>query len=569
MYKLLCLLSVTVVLVFIVACAAPVTPEPTKAPTATTVAVAPPATTAPGPTVAPKPTEVPKPTETKAPPKGGTVRRYLTGNAISMNPMMTSDTTSTGLQDWIWAHLVKRDPVTLDIVGVLYEDKPTFSADGKTMTWKLRPGLKWSDGQPLTSADVEFTWKTMMDPKTKLRQRATFEGAFTDVKALDPLTVQYTLKDVGFCPAADQSDLIGVLPKHIYEKLDINVNPENTKPTVVNGPWMFKSWAADEQFTAGPPNKHYVLGEPNIETVSYRNVKDATVALQLFKTQEIDIVGPAAQDWEEVKKLPFANTYEYYTPGASWTYIGFNTRNPWLADKKVRQAISHAVDVDGMIKNIRQGLAKRQYSLISPTNWAYTDDVPKFPYDPAKAKQLLKDLGWTPGADGILQKDGKPWPKMRIYYSAGTSEREKIAMIAQENLKAIGIPLEVIGEESAAYSERRGVTRDMEFFIHGWSPGIEPYGTGEVFISTSTRNHSGIKNLEFDKAFEQASYTPGCKQADRKVFYVKAAQILADEQPYIWIWATPELLAVNKRLTVNPMSPLGVLYDPFKWYINP
>jgi peptide/nickel transport system substrate-binding protein len=332
--------------------------------------------------------------------------------------------------------------------------------------------------------------------------------------------------------------------------------------------WKFKEWQKDDHFTASPAYADYVDGQALLDGYTFRVVKDSTVATQLFKTQDIDFVTPDPIDWDEISKLPFVQTFTYYPPGASWTYIGFNMKSPFLADKKVRQAISSAIDKESMIKTIRLGHARVQYSNIHAGSWAYTDDVPKFPYDQAKAKQLLKDAGWTPGSDGILQKDGKAF-KIRLFYNSGNKQREQIAIITQQNLKDVGIQAEVISEEFNAYLERVRNTHDVEMFILGWTGGGgEPNGTGPIWKTGGSQNYTGFANADVDKLYEQASNTPGCKQDDRKPLYGQIQKIIAEEQPYVFLYTNEALLAVNKRVKVNPLKIPGPLYAPELWFIQ-
>ncbi len=502
------------------------------------------------------------------PARGGIVRDASFGDAVLLNPLLTNDSASDKYQQYLWAGLTMRDPDTYEVVGDLYEDKPTLSADGTTLTWKLRKGLKWSDGKPITAADVEFTWQKLIDPKTKYPAVGFYTDSFADVKALDELTVQYTLKTPGFCPAVGNSGLPVALPKHIYEVGDITTNPENTKPTVTSGVWKFKEWQKDDHFTASPAYADYVDSQAFLDGYTFRVVKDSTVATQLFKTQDIDFVTPDPIDWDEISKLPFVQTYTYYPPGAGWTYIGFNMRHPFLADKKVRQAISTAIDKEAMIKNIRLGHAKVQYANIHGGSWAYTDDVAKFPYNADKAKQMLKDAGWAPGSDGILQKDGKPF-KIRLFYNSGNKQREQIAIIAQQNLKDVGIQAEVLSEEFNAYLERVRGGKDVELFVLGWvGGGGEPNGTGNIWKSKGSQNYTGFANDEVDRLYDQAASVPGCKQEDRKKIYVQVQKIIAEEQPYVFLYTNETLLAVNKRVKVNPLKIPGVLYAPEQWYMQ-
>lgn len=566
MKKLLLLVAFVALFALLVACATP-TAEPTKAP-------APAATTAPAPaaTSATKtePTKAPAPTVATRN-KGGTFIDSSFAEAVSMQPLITNDSASSAYQSFLYASLTRTDPTTLDVMGNLYEDSPALSADGAKLTWKLKKNLKWSDGTPMTAKDVQFTWDKMMEEKTKFPAKKFYSDSFKSVKAIDDFTVEYELTQPGFCPAIRNSAIPGPIPMHVYKDVDINQNPANDKPTVINGLWGLKDWKKDDNAQFAPSYPSFVRGEALLDGYTIRIVKDNTVALQMFKTQEIDIVAPDPIDWDEVKKLPFAATYEYYPASPSWTYIGFNMVNPLLSDKKVRQAISHAVNKQEFVDKIRLGYAKVQNSNIPATSWAFTDDVPKFNYDVAKAKALLKEAGWVAGSDGILAKDGKKF-QVRLFYNAGNKQREQIAIITQDYLKAVGISAEVIAEEWTAYLKRiqepDPKKRDFEMFVLGWSGGIDPFGTGNIWKSKGSQNYTGFNSAEIDKLYDDAAVVAGCKQDDRKKLYAKIQQIVADEQPYLFLYTAQSLVAVNKKVKVNPATILGISYNLELWQLN-
>ncbi len=507
---------------------------------------------------------------TPVPPKSrGAVTDAGFGDAASINPLLTNDSASSAYQAMVWASLTRLDPTTLEYVGDLYDDNPVLSADGKTLTWKLRPGLKWSDGKPITAQDVEFTWKKLVDPATKYPAVQFYTDSFTEVKALDDLTVQYTLKQPGFCPAIRNAGLPGPIPQHVYGTGDITQNPANDNPKVISGLWSLKEWKKDDHIIFSPPYPGYVDGQAKLEAYQIRIVKDNTVQTQLFKTQEVDTATPDAVDWDEIKKLPFAQTFEYYSAvGAPWDYIAFNLNNPLFTDKRVRQAISMAINVDEMVAQATLGHAKRQYSIYPSSSWAFTEDVPKFNFNPTQAKALLKEAGWTPGPGGVLMKDGKPF-KTRIHFNAGNKRREQIAIISQSFLQDIGIQAEVISEEWNAYLKRTRELKDVDMFVLGWTGGGDPSSSGAIWKSGGSQNNTGYANPEVDKLYDQASIVPGCKQEDRKPFYVQIQKIIAEDQPYIFLFTRQNLLAVNKRIKVNPLTGLGVGYRLEQWELSP
>lgn len=553
MKKATLILGLTLVLVMLAACAAPA--APTTAPAVATQA----------------PAAATKPAATAGPQRGGVFIDASFADGVSFNPLLTSDNASSNYQALILASLMRTDPKTLERVGVLYEGTAVFSADGSKLTMKLRKDAKWSDGTPITSKDIIFTWEKMMDEKVKYIYRKTYQDSFKEVKALDDYTVEYTLTTPGYCPAAVNASLTGPLPKHVFEKLDINQNDVNNKPTVTSGYFKFKEWQKDDHFTAGPGYEGFVRGQPLLDGYTYRIVKDNTVQTQLFKTQDVDVAYPDPADWDEITKLPFAQPNAYYSAvGASWTYIGFNLRNSLLADKAVRQAISMAVDRDALIKSIRLGHAKAQYSMLPSSSWAAADekDLTKYTFDLAKANKTLEDAGYKKGADGIRAKDGKPL-KFRLEYNAGNKQREQISLITQQNLKEIGIAAEVNAVEWNAYLDKVNKTYDMDLYVLGWVGGYDPASTKNIWASDGGQNSTGYKNAKVDQLYKEAETVPGCKQADRKAKYVEIQKIIGEDAPYVFLYTQETLEVFNKRINLLAPSGLGVAYNLEQLSVNP
>ncbi len=516
----------------------------------------------PAPTATPTKPPAPTATPTKAGPvKGGTFTDVSFADAQTMQPLLASDTASFAYIDLVYGYLLRRDPKTLALVGDMAESY-IFSEDGMTLTVKLRKNLKWSDGKPITAADFQFTWDKMMDEKVNYVYRAPRKENYESMTAIDDYTLVFKLKRI-FCPAIDYAN-IQPIPKHVFENLDINQNDFNTKPTVFSGPFRLQEWVKDSHaiFVA---SDSFHRGRPNLDKYIYKIVKDNTVATAMFKTQEVDICTPDPVDWAEIKALPHAQGFEYYVIGAGWVYIGFKLDHPFFSDVRVRQALSHALDKQKLIEKIRLGFARPQYSFIHGANWAYTDDLPKYEFNPEKAKSLLKEAGWTPGADGILTKDGKPF-KVRIFYNAGNKQREQIATIAQQYFKDVGVSIEIQSEEWNAYLDRIRKTRDFEMFILGWAGGADPHGQANIWSTGKAQNYIAYSNPTVDKLFEEAAAVKGCQQEDRKKIYVELQRIIAQDAGYIFLFTNQNLVAVHNRMVVNPVTPLGIGYDLQDWY---
>jgi peptide/nickel transport system substrate-binding protein len=555
-----------------------VTPQPTSAPAPTQ---------APQPSAAPKPTEAAKPTEApkviaeptkpaaavaptaaptaastpaaSAPKKGGTYIDVSFGDAVTMQPLLAQDSASSDRIGIMYAGLLTQDK-KLDYQPDLATSYKV-SDDKLSISFEMKDNVLWSDGQPITVDDVKFSWDKMLDPKTQYPYQSLYDY-FTGLEVTGPRTLTFKLKEV-FAPALNYASGVPIIPKHIYEKLDINDNPENTKPTVVSGPYMFKEWVKDDHATF-VANEKYYAGRPNLDSVIFRVVKDATVSYAMLKTGEADSSGIQPPDYQEALTNKIFDTYRYYYFAASWDYVAFNLKNPIFADKRVRQALSMALDKQKMIDKIQLGFAKPQYSIYPANSPVFTADVPKFDFDVAKAKSMLDDAGWKAGADGIRVKDGKRL-SFRMHFNAGNKRREQIATVAQQYWKDVGVDLSVNQEEWGAFLKRVQETKDFDTIVLGWVGGYEPHGQSNIWSTGQPQNYIGYSNPQIDDLFKKG-VTISYDMKERLPIYVQIQKILAEDQAYIVLWTNESIVGVNKRLKGIDPDPLGLTWNLDKWY---
>jgi peptide/nickel transport system substrate-binding protein len=497
--------------------------------------------------------------------KGGTFVDSSTADAKTMQPLLAQDTGSLAFVALQYdAPLLRTDPRTLDPVPFAASSY-SISDDKLSITYKLRDDLLWSDGQKITSADYKFTWDRMMDEKVNFPFRKLFQDYFSGLTAPDDATLVFQLKEV-FAPALLYSG-IDAIPKHVFENLDINDNPQNNNPTVGSGPFLLKQWRKDE-FAEFAANDHYFQGRPNLDRYLIKIVPDVTVEYSQFKSQEIDAVTVQPQDWEEARNLPFAQPLNYYSANARWAYMAMNLRNPILADKRVRYAITGALDRQAMIQAIRLSHAKLLDGPYASGSWAFEPGVLHIAYDPAASGKLLDEAGWVMNpTTNVREKDGSPL-KLRLHYGPpGSKQREQTATIAQQQLKTVGIDVEVIPEDFNAFLDRTGKTHDFELTVAGWSSGIDPHASRNLWVSDGGQNETGFKSAEVDQLYDQAVRV--YDQSARKAFYSQIQKLIAEEQPYVFLWEEESLTDVNNRIVLpyaageTRISPIS---DPWRWY---
>ena len=491
-----------------------------------------------------------------------------TAEAVSFHPYKTTDTASGSYQGLVYSgSLLERNPERIDQFRPSMAESWTVGDDKVTYTFKLRPDLVWSDGTPLTANDFKWTFDQASKPEngwpyiTNLEEIESYE-------APDPRTIVVRLKEE-LAVGLEMSDGITPLPRHIWQNLDWN-NPETNSqimnPTVGSGPFLLKEWARDDHATF-VPNERYYKGKPKLASYTVRIAGDPRIAFQWLRTGEVDESNFSPDDYSEAKRLDNVTVYEWWPATGNWSYVGFNLRQPMLQDKQVRQALAYAIDRKTIIERVMYGLAEPTYSAYGPNCWCYNPDVPHRDYDPAKAKEMLDQAGWRPGADGIRVKDGQRF-KLRLLYGPQSSKvRTALASIVQDSFKQIGVEVEITGLEWAAYLSalKTPPFTNWDMNVGGWQATIDPHWMYQVWSEENIPdlNAGAYRNTDLEKLFQQGSRE--FDESARKRTYGEIQRILTEDQPYIYLYVDKSYAGLNKRIEGIKPSPLGLDWNLEEW----
>ena len=500
---------------------------------------------------------------------GDTFVQASIGDITGLIPNITTDASSHAVGSLIYDGLVQIDK-DLNWVPSM-ADSWQFSKDCLTLTFKLRKNVKWHDGKPFTAEDVLFTYKTMMNPKTPTAYRDDFE-LVRDVQVLDPYTVrvmysQPYAKAVGSWGTA-------MLPKHLLAKYveegKLREAPQVTQP-VGTGPYRFQEWKSGDRVVLVANKDYYVEGRPYLGRIVYRVIpSQATIFLEL-KAKGVDMADLTAIQYARQTDYPaFKQDYNKFRyPGSGYTYLGFNLKDPRFADRRVRQAFAHAINKPDLIEGVVMGLAREATGPLRPGTWAYTDKVKRYPYDPAKAKQLLAAAGWSDrNGDGILRnKEGQPFT-FTIRTNQGNEERKKIAELIQQRLKEIGIQTDIQTIEWAAFLKEYIKQKRFEAIILGWGTGIDP-DQYPIWHSSQMGpdqlNQISFSNAEVDALLEKGRTS--CHQQERVAAYRRIQEILAEEQPVVFLYFKDALPAVSSRVRGIKPEAAGIGYNFIDWFV--
>ncbi len=484
------------------------------------------------------------------------------GDVSGFLTAVTTDASSHEAAGYVFNGLVRYDK-DLKLEGELAESWEV-SPDGKKITFHLRKGVKWHDGAPFTSDDVMFTYQRMIDPKTPTAYGEDFKQVLR-AGAPDALTfvVEYARP---FAPALASWGM-HVLPKHLLENHpDISKSPLNKKP-VGTGPYRFVEWKTGEKvvFDASPD---YFEGKPYIARVITRVIPDqATMFLEL-KSGGVDTMTLTPPQYvRQTGTAEFGKSFNKYKYTASgYTYLGFRLSHPFFRDKRVRQAIAHATDKKALIDGVLLGLGQEATGPYKPGTWANNPKVRTYPHDPGKAKALLAEAGWKE-KDGVLVKDGQPF-EFTVLTNAGNDARAKTAAILQQNLAEVGIRMKIRTVEWAAFINEFIDKRKFDAVILGWNITPDP-DQFDIWHSSKTGpkelNHVGFANPEVDRLLDEGRSTFDLEK--RKKAYFRIQEILAEEQPYVFLYVPEALPVVHNRFRGIVPAPAGISYNFIKWYV--
>ncbi|MFA7404086.1 MAG: peptide-binding protein [Pelobacteraceae bacterium] len=485
------------------------------------------------------------------------------GEASTLIPILATDSSSFAVAGQIYNGLVKYDK-NLTIVGDLAESFD-ISKDGLTITFHLRHGVKWHDGAPLNSKDVLYTYNVTIDPKTPTAYAEDFKQV-KNIIAPDSHTVRVTYA-APFAPALASWGM-SILPAHLLEGKDITKSPLARKP-VGTGPYRFKEWISGQKIVL-EANEDYFEGRPYIDRYIYRIIPDSSTMYMELKAGTIDLMTltPVQYARQTTAKTFTSRFNKFRYPSSSYLYMGYNLRHPLFKDKRIRQAMTAAINKDELIQGVLFGMGQRAHGPIVPGRWAYNPDVKDIGYDPKHAAELLAQAGWKEkNSDGILVKDGKPF-KFTILTNQGNQQRLMTAQIIQQRLRQVGIDVKIRIVEWAAFLKEFVNKGNFEVVLLAWSISQDP-DMYDVWHSSKNKpgelNFIGFNNPEVDRLLIEGRSTFDIEKRRRAYFRIQ--EILADEQPYIFLYVPDSLPVVSSRIRGVEPAPAGIGHNQIKWYV--
>lgn len=491
------------------------------------------------------------------------IRVGALADARMLLPLFASDSASADISSLIFNGLTKYDR-NINLVGDLAESWEIKSG-GKEIIFHLRKGVLWHDGVEFTSRDVLFTYRAVTDPRNPTPYSGIY-GPVERVEAIDRYTVRVIYKEP-FAPALESWGM-GILPAHLLEGKDLARSEFNRRP-VGTGPYKFKRWITGQRIEL-ERFENYFEGRPNIKKYIARIIPDMSTMFLELKFGGIDYMGltPAQYKLKADTEYFKERFQKFRYPAFGYTYLGFNLLDERFKDRRVRQAIAHAIDREKLIKGVLLGYGRPCTGPFPPDSWAYNKNIKGYPYDPVKALELLKEAGWTRGDDGLLRKDGKPF-RFTVLVNQGNTQRLMAAQIIKEDLKKIGIEMDIRVIEWQTLLHQFIDKKTFEAVIMGWALSRDP-DIYDIWHSSKTKegefNFISYKNPEVDELLLKGRTTLNIEE--RKKIYWRIHEILHEEQPTVFLYVPDALPVVHKRFKGIEPSPIGIWHNFIHWYVE-
>jgi len=539
----------------------------------------------------------------------------MLGDADYLNPVLGSSVTSGNIIGLIYPSLLQSEFDTetglMNYVALEKKLRPTtagqaqrspqgaiakswsFSADHKMLTYTLRNDAFWNDGKPVVAGDFKFTYKLYGNPViASARQQYLAELVGADKGQVDFDKAIETPNDTTlifrfYKPVPEHLALFHTsltpLPAHRWNKVkptEFRNSPLNIEPLGA-GPYHLKSWKQQQEIVLESSSKSNLPKPGTIPLITFRVVPDYTVRLAQLQTGAVDVVENIKP--EDFTALLKANrqidiktvglrVYDY----VGWSNIDQNEYHksgkilphPLFGSARVRLALTQAIDRESIIDGYLKQYGVLCNTAISPSlKWAYNDRIVPHPFDPAQATALLKAEGWVPGADGILQKNGKRF-SFTLYTNSGNARRNYASVIIQQNLRAVGIDCKLDVQESNVFFDNLH-QRKLDAWMAGWSIGLEidPLDEWGSDLNKSRFNFTGYQNPRLDQLCNLAKQK--MEPTGAKPYWLEYQEILHRDQPVTFLYWMKETQGFSKRIEGAELNISGSFYNIDDWRLRP
>jgi len=522
---------------------------------------------------------------------GGRMISAATSETLNMNSLINNESIVGSLWSMCCDSLAERDYEHPEKFEPKLAESWSVSKDKLVYTVKLRKGVLWQDftdpvtnkewhGVEVTAADFKFYVDAIKNPDTNCAPMRTYLINLDRVEVVSKYELKIYWKCKYFISKAITLGLMP-LPRHLYHAYDgpfdgkkFNDDHQRNRLIVGCGPYRFVGWKKGgrvmlTRFENYFGSKYGVA--PPIRDVALDVIKHKTTQLQALKSGEIDSMNLMPEQWIRNTNGPEFNgskapLMKYKYSGRMYRYIGYNMRRPIFKDKRVRQAMTHLIDRERIVKEVYHDLARVVTGSFFIDTPYYDKSIKAYAFSVAKAKELLAEAGWKDrDGDGILDKDGKKF-EFTILSSNGNPNYDKILPMIKEDMAKAGVVVRIRSVEWPVFLQSLGKKR-FDACICGWGLGFEsdPYQlwhSSQADIPESS-NHIGFKNKEADALIKDIR---SCFDTKKRIELChKFHRLLHEEQPYTFLFSPYSLMAQSRRYKNLRLDLPGGPPDRIQW----
>ncbi len=515
---------------------------------------------------------VPAPSTRVGPRPGGQIIAAVPGDVTTFNEYQsTGEDTEMEVIDLLFPSLMNEQPdyqLHPPSFAPRLATSWEFSPDHRTLTFHLRPDARWSDGVPITSEDVRFTFLAQKDPRVG-STGLEIKDFISDVEAVDPLTVRFRFTRVYPYQLMDANDG-HIVPAHAWGKIPFDKwrTADFDKVLVTGGPFRVAAHTPQQTLVLERDPAWWGGPRPYLDRLVFSVLPDAGSRMsQLFAGQVQLVQRILPQDADRVAADSDLRLVEF--PGRDLGMVAWNNRRPLFADRRVRQALTLAINRRAAVDTVYHGHAKLANGPILSSMWAFDRSLAPLPYDPKLASQLLASAGWRArGSDGRLERGGKPFA-FDLLYPASNTMRQQLALLIQADLARVGIRVRPVGAETTSFLSR-AESGEFDACLWAWFESTKIDLTAEWSTPTDARgtdNFTGYSNPEVDRlialARDENDYTKA------KPIFDRIQELMAEDQPVTFLFEANMLVGVSRHLQGADMNAASVYFNVDHWYWGP
>ena len=479
-----------------------------------------------------------------------TLNLSISSNPSRINPILSTDSASSEISNWIFNGLFKYDKDGKVVVDLA---KSYNFKDNKTLIVNIKEDVKWHDGVNLTAQDILFTYNMINNPKIYTPTTTSFTKV-KSVKIIDKYSLEIKYKEPYF--KALEIWMVGILPKHLLkDEKDLMTSSFNKQP-IGTGPYKLKELKISQDIVLDV-NKDYFTKVPKIDKIHYKFVPDPTTSFYMLKQKQLDMGGLTPIQIDRQIDDKFKKNFNVFERSSfGYTYLGFNLKSDKFKDKRIREAISLSINRDQLADILFFGHARVCNGPFLPGTFAFNKDVKTPIQNIKKAKKILKELGFDENNKFTFE----------VITNANNSIRVNAAEILQYQLSFAGIDMKIRVMEWQAFLNTVVHPRNFDAMILGWGLSLMP-DAKSIWHSSSDKiggfNMVGYNNSEVDKLIEQGEITIDKKKLGK--IYKKLYKKISDDIPYLFLYIPNSITAVDKDIKNVKPALTGIMHNQEDW----